>query len=284
MKVLVGYDGSTYSELAVEDLRLAGMPRDTHAIVLSVVEPELKSAAIHTAESICNRLQALYPGWDAWLETPSGQAAAVILDRARSWHADLVTVGTHGRTALARLMLGSVSLKVAHEAGCSVRVARSAASRPDAPIRLLIGSDGSPESDAAVNEVCGRSWPAGTEARVVSVVQTLAPVDAESLSLASHSLLASETFVKADAQEHRRLKTVAEQAVQKLEQAGLSASYAVEDNDPKEVLVREARNWSADTIFVGARGLGRVERLLLGSVSTALAARAPCTVEVVRHH
>jgi len=56
----------------------------------------------------------------------------------------------------------------------------------------------------------------------------------------------------------------------------------VEEGDPKDVLLEEARNWNADAIFVGARGLGRVDRFLLGSVSSATVAHAPCTVEVVR--
>ena len=44
----------------------------------------------------------------------------------------------------------------------------------------------------------------------------------------------------------------------------------------------EAEKWGADCIFVGARGLNGLERLLLGSVSTAVASYAHCSVEVVR--
>jgi nucleotide-binding universal stress UspA family protein len=56
----------------------------------------------------------------------------------------------------------------------------------------------------------------------------------------------------------------------------------VKDGEPKSLLIAEAESWGADCIFVGARGLGRVERFMLGSVSTAVAARAHCSVEVVR--
>jgi nucleotide-binding universal stress UspA family protein len=51
---------------------------------------------------------------------------------------------------------------------------------------------------------------------------------------------------------------------------------------PKYILIKEAKRWGADSIFVGARGLSNFERLLLGSVSTAVATRAHCSVEVVR--
>ena len=46
--------------------------------------------------------------------------------------------------------------------------------------------------------------------------------------------------------------------------------------------LEEAERWGADCIFLGAKGHSRFERLLLGSVSTAVSARAHCSVEVVR--
>jgi len=52
--------------------------------------------------------------------------------------------------------------------------------------------------------------------------------------------------------------------------------------DPKRLIVEEAASWNADCIFLGARGHSRLERFLLGSVAAAVAARATCTVEVVR--
>jgi nucleotide-binding universal stress UspA family protein len=58
----------------------------------------------------------------------------------------------------------------------------------------------------------------------------------------------------------------------------------MKEGDPKHVLLDEAEQWGADCLFVGARGLSRIERFLLGSVSAAVAARAQCSVEVVRPH
>jgi nucleotide-binding universal stress UspA family protein len=62
----------------------------------------------------------------------------------------------------------------------------------------------------------------------------------------------------------------------------LTASSFVTEGEPKVMLVNEARSWNADTIFLGARGLGLVERFLLGSVSATVVSHAPCTVEIVR--
>ncbi|MBK9709453.1 MAG: universal stress protein [Acidobacteria bacterium] len=54
------------------------------------------------------------------------------------------------------------------------------------------------------------------------------------------------------------------------------------EGDPKSVLLDEAEKWGADCIFVGAAGMSAIDRLLLGSISAAVATRAECSVEVVR--
>jgi nucleotide-binding universal stress UspA family protein len=302
MKILIAYDGSTFADIAVDDLQLAGLPQCAEALVVSAVEPdryatdtfgtveaisqewtERIESATYSAEIIANRVQTDFPRWDVKLETPSGHAAAMILDRAESWSADLIVLGTHGRSGLGRLLLGSVSLKVVREAPCSVRVVRATRTPSGSPLRILIGDDGSPEAEVAVREVCARSWPAGAEACVLAVPQTLAPVDAESFALAAHSLLAPETFLESDRKERKRVAMVTERAASRLEDAGLHvASLEVKEGSPSDVLLHQARIWPADMLFVGACGLGRVERLLLGSVSEALVKHAPCTVEVVR--
>jgi nucleotide-binding universal stress UspA family protein len=74
-----------------------------------------------------------------------------------------------------------------------------------------------------------------------------------------------------------------QQAVEnRLSKAGLSVSSVIEEKDPRQVIVQEAENWKADSIFVGTSGHGRLGRLVLGSVSSAVAGRAGCSVEVVR--
>jgi nucleotide-binding universal stress UspA family protein len=63
----------------------------------------------------------------------------------------------------------------------------------------------------------------------------------------------------------------------------VTVSSIVDSGDPKQVLVRHAEQFGADCIFTGATGFSnRIERFVLGSVSAAVAARAHCSVEVVR--
>jgi nucleotide-binding universal stress UspA family protein len=291
MKIVIAYDGSIHAGVALDDLRWAGLPSNTQAIVVSVFEEGIPAArsygmietqftqeqlaiAEKWAEEGCNRLTGYFPQWDIQMETRWGGTAAVILDKAHTWPADLIVVGTHSRSKLARVVLGSVSLKLVREAPCSVRVGR--ASEREGPIRLLIGNDGSHEAGAAVDEVCKRSWPPDTEAQILGVHQLRVPGNAERMAIGQ------ESCRQVNEQERLWLKHALEESVEKLRQAGLNVSSVIQEGNPKEALVEAAKDSNVDAIFIGARGMGRVERLLLGSVSSATVAHAPCTVEVVR--
>jgi nucleotide-binding universal stress UspA family protein len=82
--------------------------------------------------------------------------------------------------------------------------------------------------------------------------------------------------------ENARIKGMVDSATKKLQAAGLATEVVMKEEEPKRLLLDEAEGWDADCIFVGARGMGRLERFLIGSVSSAIAARAHCSVEVVR--
>jgi nucleotide-binding universal stress UspA family protein len=58
-------------------------------------------------------------------ERREGDAAAEIIAAARSWQANLVAMGTHGRTGVARLVMGSVARNVLHHVPCSVLIVRA---------------------------------------------------------------------------------------------------------------------------------------------------------------
>ena len=294
MKILIAYDGSAHADTAIDDLQWAGLPATAEALVLSVVEWPLQAprswgmvdtafpqewnmrvqAAEASAEAACQRIQKLFPNWNVQMETPTGHAAAMILERAAGWPADLIVAGTHGRSRLSRAFLGSVSMKLSKEAHCSVRIAR--VKNHDGPIRIVLAHDGSAEASTVLEEVCRRTWPAGTEALVLSIHEVLVATNAERIAINER------LYDEINKDEHFRLTHVATEAAQKLRAAGLTVNVTVEEGDPRDVLVRRAEAWKADTLFLGARGLGRVERFLLGSVSSAAVAHAPCTVEIVR--
>jgi nucleotide-binding universal stress UspA family protein len=303
MKVLIAYDGSTSADGAIEDLRRAGLPQNTEALVICVAGARLAmpGTAEHAAgdsdhswttklaeaewlaAEATKRIRSSFPQWAVSLEALWGDPAKMILQTSGWWHPDLIVVGSHGRTRIRRLFLGSVSSDLVHNAACSVRVARASGSfLSRSPIRIIIGNDGSCEADAVIRSVAARSWPDQTEAKIVSVVQTLVPVPVTTFEASTFVQEPAYSVIReADERLRFRLANVAAESVNALRRAGLTATSTVVEGDPREVILAEAALTEADAVFVGARGLGRMERLLLGSVSTHVA-HAHCTVEVVR--
>jgi len=287
MRILIGYDGSECADAAIDDLRRAGLTKEAIAIVFSVVENwSLWSSGFELTEDMdeliqvqaaarrgAARVKSLMPQWEVMSKMGVGSPASVILEKSEAWNPDLIVVGTHGRTAAGRFFFGSASLKLAHEAHCTVRIARARREEPVRPLRVIIGVDGSKGSEEAVNLVASRHWPENSEARIVNACWRIPTATSEPM------LNRIAGWV---AEEHARIKVAIDAAVEKLRQSGLRVSVVVKEEEPKALLLNEAESWNADCIFVGARGVGRVERLLTGSVSSAVAVRAHCSVEVVR--
>jgi len=293
MRIMIGYDGSPHAENALADLNRAGLPRTVEAMVLSVSEewmaapaslggvttsfPKLESdaerEALKLARSAKATLDTLFPDWNVQAEAATGSPGNMLLWRADEWKPDLIVVGSQGRTALGGFFFGSVSQKVLHQATCSVRISRSSGKSPDAPVRLIIGVDGSPDSDAAVQAVTARHWPKGSEVCVVSGMIVPPPVASEQL------LFEIENWIT---DEKTRVAKAVQAAVRKLQLIGLATSSVVREEDPRDLLCGVAESRDTDCIFVGTTGMGRIERTLIGSVSSAVAVRAHCSVEVVR--
>jgi nucleotide-binding universal stress UspA family protein len=294
MKILIAYDGSEGAESAIDDLKRAGLPRRAEAVVLTIVEEmipmpasiggvdttfaksllEEEKDSLALARRARSRIQSLFPGWEILVDAGIGSPGSEIIARADEWIPDLIVVGSHGRTALGRMFFGSVSQKVITEARCSVRVARGRIVEPDVPARIIVGVDGSEEADAAVDEIASRNWPDGSEVRIVNSAWTIPATSDPGTAVNLEEWVARET---------ERVNKVVEGAAEKLGSVGLKVSIVVKEREPKALLCGEAEEMMADCIFVGARGMGRLERFLIGSVSLGVAARAHCSVEVVRY-
>ncbi|MGA3065544.1 MAG: universal stress protein [Tepidisphaeraceae bacterium] len=306
MKLLIAYDGSECSDAAIVDLRRAGLPTVAEALILSVQEAcspvaaghysgeasesgaclsevlEREAADAGQSREACafaalaaDRLRGDFPGWRISTEAWVDQAASAIIRESHAWRPDLIVVGSHGRTGLSRLVLGSVSEHVTHQVDCSVRIGRHHLHCQQRAIRLLIGVDGSENARAAVKAVAARNWPAGAEARVVGVLDSR-------IQIAAATTLEGTIPVAIEDEARRRMSGAVHEAAQELKKSGLLVTHQVLAGRPSDVLIAEADKWGADCIFLGARRLSGLERILLGSVSSCVAAHAPCSVEIVR--
>jgi nucleotide-binding universal stress UspA family protein len=211
-------------------------------------------------------------------EALADSPAWALIRTADQWNPDLIIMGARGHSVFGgRLILGSISQRVLYEAKCSVRIARTSTKNANDPVRILIGVDQSSDSNAAVDAVCSRNWPKGSEAGVLAVVDTVMPINSESTDPAAMKWLEVD-----DERNWDQVREIFEPAAEKLRRAGLHAEVLIRRGNPADEILQESDTWGADCIFVGAKGTRGIDRLLLGSVSSAVSARAHCSVEVVR--
>lgn len=201
-----------------------------------------------------------------------------ILDRARRLGARAVVTGTRTRGQLPRLLLGSVARQVVRRATCPVLVVKG---RAHEFTRFAVGVDGSKGSRHAVDFVALLRPPRGARVTVVAVVELMRPP-----SLALVPAAVREVVLAEAAAENARRRAEGERhvaaAARVLEGAGWTARGSVREGHPLADLLAATEETSAQVLVVGARGIGGVERLLLGSVAEGALTRSPVPVLVVR--
>src|ERR1043165_7817586 len=146
-------------------------------------------------------------------------------------------------------------------------------------MKILLAIDGSSFSQRAVEEVVERPWPVGTEVKIISVVEPMAMMMTETWVLPDIYWDAAEQAGTEQAQ------VALDGAVSRFKEAAtpsLKLTTAIHKGYAKQVILDEAEQWGANLIVVGSHGYSGFKRLLLGSVSQAVAAHARCSVEIVR--
>jgi nucleotide-binding universal stress UspA family protein len=148
MKILIAYDGSPAADAAVDLVSKQPWPDPTEVRVVTVLEIPLiyplangievypplgekvrqamRENAYKGVQAAVARLRAR-PGVQATHELREGDVKRALLEAIREWGADLVIVGSHGKGAIGRLFLGSVSHALVTHAPCNVEVVRPAA-------------------------------------------------------------------------------------------------------------------------------------------------------------
>lgn len=142
-------------------------------------------------------------------------------------------------------------------------------------MRIMLATDGSAYSGAAVDELASRPVPLDSQVLVISVVE-----------LPSFPWAFPGGGVDFDQQMQQTARAAVEEAVRRLkagpESRKMSITSKVVSGPPKRVILEEADAYGAELIMIGSHGRGAWDRLLLGSVSQTVAAHAKCSVEIVR--
>jgi nucleotide-binding universal stress UspA family protein len=146
-------------------------------------------------------------------------------------------------------------------------------------MRILIGTDGSSFSKAAIDECCKLFKPEDAQILIVSAYEDAAPIAAEPFAISA------EYYQKLEDAVHEQAEDFVDEAEKQLKGLcsgkELNVTKMVVCGAPDQQLIEIAKDWNADLIIVGSHGRGFWGRLL-GSVSTGVIHHAPCSVLVVR--
>ncbi len=283
--ILTGVDGSAVSRTAVTWTAREAAMRDEPVTLVHVIPPVMVSWPIAAEQAAIAKWQE-DNAREVLLQARNDLTAA--LDQSRplevrtevlysnvvhalvdaSKDARMVVVGSHGRGALGRFLLGSVSSGVVHHAHCPVAIIHADDASPvDADAPVLVGIDGSPASEAATalafEEAAARGVPlvalhAWSDVGVFPILgmdwRTYQGEGEEVLG----ERLAGWQEQYPDVRVERRLVC----------------------DTPARWLLEESRR--AQLVVVGSHGRGGFGGMLLGSVSSAVAESAKIPVIVVR--
>ena len=212
------------------------------------------------------------------LVAESGHVATTLVDRALSISADLIVIGTHGRRGFKRLLLGSVTEAVLHEAPCPVLTvpprAGAAASDTVTFKRILCPTDFSPSSLQALGFALALARQADGRLTVIHVLEWLAE---EEPRMSIHfNILEYRRSLEADARE--RLRTLLAEESQTWAEIDTILAFG---RAYREIL-RAAETNDADLIVMGAQGRGGIDLALFGSSTQQVVRGAACPVLTVR--
>jgi nucleotide-binding universal stress UspA family protein len=210
-----------------------------------------------------------------------GNTAGEILDQAATMKADLLVIGTHGRSGFERLLLGSVAEKVLRKATCPVMTVPKAL--PDAvpagPVvykRILCPVDFSDSSLHALEYALSMAQEADGQLTVLHVV---AHEFEYSPDIEYNSGMTIGDFWKEREDDlHRQLQDVV---------AGAPEFCRVErlmtHGKPWREVLRVATEQQSDLIVMGVQGRGPADLLFFGSTTQHVVREAPCPVLTLRH-
>jgi nucleotide-binding universal stress UspA family protein len=143
-------------------------------------------------------------------------------------------------------------------------------------MKLLIAIDGSEFSQEALNSLIARPWNAGTEVKVLHVVEP------PSLLIGREMGAYDPEFEMVWKALREQAKDLVEKAATKLRAAGFQVATELVEGDPKSQILDAAKEWHADMIVLGSHGWSGLDRFLMGSVSEGVVRHAHCSVEIVR--
>jgi nucleotide-binding universal stress UspA family protein len=207
-----------------------------------------------------------------------GDAVTRILDRANDWNADLIVMGTHGRTGFERLLLGSVTEKILRKCSCPVLTVPPRVLSPTPGVafaRILCAMDFSAASFRALDYATSLAAPGGPGVATLNVVELLA----EATSGRDEVVLDTPDFRAelkraALARLHEAIPARVRERCPIIEMVTMGKAW-------REIL-RVARVEESELIVLGVEGRSTADLLLFGSTTQHVLRQATCPVLTIR--
>jgi nucleotide-binding universal stress UspA family protein len=284
-RLLVATDGSEFSEDAIREALALSRRCSSKLFAISVIETNAELAAMAPAllekneKAARARLEAVAvrarkDGVDCETIVREGEDLyQYIVDEAVKNKITMIVMGRRGRKGLNRLVMGSTTARVIGHAPCSVLVVPPAAKVEFRSV--VVATDGSKYSAAAVSEAIGIAKRNGSKLTAVAVVpaEMAMPTDADFAAL-QRDKLADQEMQSAE----KNAKAVKEAA----QKEGVAAQAFVLSGKPADAIIECAKDANADLITVGSHGRTGLDKLLMGSVTERVIVLSPCAVLVVK--
>jgi nucleotide-binding universal stress UspA family protein len=206
-------------------------------------------------------------------EVVDGDPAGAIVDTARQYRADLITMSSHGYSGLTRWILGSVAERVLRDADCPVLVVRST----ETLRRILVTLDGSTISAHVLAPALDVAQALGASVTLLRVVPELSTGDVHDLDEYESGLgqrLAQEYQEEAS----HYLETHAQPFVR----AGVDIECAVRSGPAASVILKLVEEKEIDVVAMATHGRTGLRRWIYGSVTEKVLHSAGCSMLVVR--
>lgn len=271
-------DHSIDSVLAAESVARSGLLDRKNVCLLHVcssLEPsdcdsDLLSSVEHRLRHLCvpSKIDRFF--------SFGSNAADCILDKAALLEPSLIVVGARKRSGFERVMLGSVSQRLIARSKVPVLLSRENLSTGSG--RVLLAVDDSAASAGCLQWIAGEPWSINKEIVLLSVLESMSSAFYSGSDIAK----AAEELSKHDWKESSRLKLMASWSALLAGFLGRDfVGSTISDGRAAETILKASAHWGAEIVVVGAAAKIRSERLLLGSVSQAIAEKALGSVLVV---
>lgn len=205
-----------------------------------------------------------------------GFADTGLTEAARELGADLLVVGTHGRTGIKRFFLGSISERVARLSSTAVMVARPTAHVGGGYRRILVPTDFSEPAARALDTALEL---AGRDARIDLVHFWQVPVMATTPYApfkAAEEAMGTMRQAMAEAAED-----MGESLRERHARTGVELTFHAIEGEPAHSIQEHLEESDYDLVVMGSHGRRGLRRFLLGSVTEFTVRHAPCSVMVV---